>query len=57
LINAPTYVASQLHRAYKAEADGEFVGLVQDLDDQKILLGDRLETWLLLISRECGLAL
>jgi flavodoxin I len=43
--------------ASKAEVDGEFVGLVQDLDNQKMLLEDRLETWLLLIAREFGLVL
>ena len=43
--------------ASKAEIDGEFVGLVQDLDNQKMLLEDRLETWLLLIAREFGLVM
>ena len=43
--------------ASKAEIDGEFVGLVQDLDNQKMLLEDRLETWLLLIARAFGLVL
>lgn len=43
--------------ASKAEIDGEFVGLVQDLDNQKMLLEDRLETWLLLIAKEFGLVL
>jgi len=41
--------------ASKAERDGMFVGLVQDLDNQKMLLEDRLETWLRLISGEFGL--
>jgi flavodoxin I len=43
--------------ASKAEVDGEFVGLVQDLDNKKMLLEDRLETWLLLIARKFGLVL
>jgi flavodoxin I len=43
--------------ASKAEVDGEFVGLVQDLDNQKMLLEDRLEAWLLLIAGEFGLVL
>ena len=43
--------------ASKAEIDGEFVGLVQDLDNQKMLLEDRLETWLLLIAGEFGLVM
>lgn len=43
--------------ASKAEVDGQFVGLVQDLDNQKMLLEDRLETWLLLIARDFGLRL
>jgi flavodoxin I len=43
------------YMASKAERDGEFVGLVQDLDNQKMLLEDRLETWLRLISGEFGL--
>jgi len=43
--------------ASKAVVDGEFVGLIQDLDNQKMLLGDRLETWLLLIAKEFGLVL
>jgi flavodoxin I len=41
--------------ASRAERDGRFVGLVQDLDNQKMLLEDRLETWLRLISGEFGL--
>jgi flavodoxin I len=41
--------------ASKAERDGEFVGLVLDQDNQKMLTDDRLETWLRLISREFGL--
>lgn len=41
--------------ASKAERDGMFVGLVQDLDNKKPLLEDRLETWLRLISGEFGL--
>jgi flavodoxin I len=43
--------------ASRAEIDGEFVGLVQDLDNQKMLLEGRLETWLLLIAKEFGLVL
>jgi flavodoxin I len=43
--------------ASRAEIDGQFVGLVQDLDNQKMLLEDRLETWLLLIAKEFGLKL
>ncbi len=43
--------------ASKAEMDGKFVGLVQDLDNQKMLLEDRLETWLLLIATDFGLML
>ena len=43
--------------ASKAEIDGGFVGLVQDLDNQKMLLEGRLETWLLLIAKEFGLVL
>jgi flavodoxin I len=43
--------------ASRAEIDGRFVGLVQDLDNQKMLLEDRLETWLLLIAKEFGLTL
>ncbi len=43
--------------ASKAEIDGRFVGLVQDLDNQKVLLEDRLETWLLLIAKDFGLTL
>jgi hypothetical protein len=35
----------------------QFVGLVQDLDNQKMLLEDRLETWLLLIAKEFWLVL
>ncbi|MEW6678524.1 MAG: flavodoxin [Pseudomonadota bacterium] len=38
------------YMASRAERDGEFVGLVQDLDNQKMLLEDRLETWLRLIA-------
>ncbi len=41
--------------ASKAERDGEFVGLVLDQDNQKMLTDDRLETWLRLISGEFGL--
>lgn len=41
--------------ASKAERDGEFVGLVLDQDNQKMLTDDRLETWLRLISAEFGL--
>ena len=41
--------------ASKAERDGQFVGLVQDLDNQKMLLEDRLETWLRLIGPEFDL--
>lgn len=41
--------------ASKAERDGEFVGLAQDLDNQKPRLEDRLETWLRLIAGEFGL--
>lgn len=41
--------------ASKAEREGEFVGLVLDQDNQKQLSDDRLETWLLLLSREFGL--
>lgn len=41
--------------ASKAERNGEFVGLVLDQDNQKMLSDDRLETWLRLISREFGL--
>ena len=41
--------------ASKAERDGEFVGLVQDLDNQKMLLESRLEAWLKLIGPEFGL--
>ena len=43
--------------ASKAERDGEFVGLVQDLDNQKMLLEARLEDWLKLIAPEFGLLL
>lgn len=43
------------YMASRAEREGEFVGLVQDLDNQKMLLEDRLETWLRLISGEFGL--
>lgn len=42
--------------ASKAERDGMFVGLVQDLDNQK-MLEDRLETWLRLIATPLGLRL
>ena len=38
--------------ASKAERDGKFVGLVQDLDNQKMLLETRLEDWLKLIAAE-----
>ena len=41
--------------ASKAEKDGEFVGLVLDQDNQKMLSDDRLETWLRLIAGEFGL--
>ena len=41
--------------ASKAERDGEFVGLVLDQDNQKMLTDDRLETWLRLISGDFGL--
>lgn len=41
--------------ASKAEEDGEFVGLVLDQDNQKMLTDDRLQTWLRLISKEFGL--
>jgi flavodoxin I len=41
--------------ASKAERDGEFVGLVLDQDNQKMLTDDRLETWLRLISAEFSL--
>jgi flavodoxin I len=41
--------------ASKAERDGEFVGLVQDLDNQKMLMESRLEDWLKLIGPEFGL--
>lgn len=41
--------------ASTAERDGEFVGLVQDLDNQKMLLESRLEEWLKLIGPEFGL--
>ncbi len=41
--------------ASKAEADGEFVGLVLDQDNQKQLTDDRLETWLRLIAKDFGL--
>jgi flavodoxin I len=43
--------------ASSAEIDGQFVGLVQDLDNQKMLLENRLEIWLLLIAKEFGLKL
>lgn len=43
------------HIASRAERDGQFVGLVLDLDNQKMLLEDRLETWLRLIAGEFGL--
>ena len=43
--------------ASKAERDGAFVGLVLDLDNQKMLLEDRLETWLRSIAAEFGLPL
>ncbi|MGO9445854.1 MAG: flavodoxin [Thiobacillaceae bacterium] len=43
--------------ASKAESDGQFVGLVQDLDNQKMLMEDRLETWLRLISKDFGFEL
>jgi flavodoxin I len=43
--------------ASKAERDGQFVGLAQDLDNQKMLLEDRLETWLRLIAPEFGFRL
>ncbi len=41
--------------ASKAERGGEFVGLVQDLDNQKMLLETRLEDWLKRIAPEFGL--
>lgn len=41
--------------ASKAEEDGEFVGLVLDQDNQKMLTDDRLQTWLRLISKDFGL--
>lgn len=41
----------------KAERDGRFVGLVLDLDNQKQMLEDRLETWLRLIATDFGLRL
>ncbi len=41
--------------ASRAERDGMFVGLVQDLDNQKMLLEDRLESWLRLIAPHFGL--
>jgi flavodoxin I len=43
--------------ASRAELDGQFVGLVQDLDNQKMVLEDRLETWLLMIATDFGLML
>jgi flavodoxin I len=43
--------------ASKAEVDGEFVGLVQDLDNQKMLMDERLEAWLVLIAGEFELVL
>jgi flavodoxin I len=43
--------------ASKAESDGQFVGLVQDLDNQKMLMEDRLDTWLRLISKDFGFEL
>lgn len=43
--------------ASKAERDGVFIGLVQDLDNQKMLLEDRLESWLRLIATDFGLRL
>jgi flavodoxin I len=43
--------------ASKAEVDGEFVGLVQDLDNQKMLLEERLEAWLVRIAGEFELVL
>jgi hypothetical protein len=41
--------------ASKVARGGMFVGLVQDLDNQKMLLEDRLETWLRLLSGEFNL--
>lgn len=41
--------------ASKAERDGVFVGLVQDLDNQKMLLEARLEDWLKRIGPDFGL--
>lgn len=41
--------------ASRAERDGEFVGLVQDLDNQKMLLETRLEAWLRQIAPAFGL--
>ncbi len=43
--------------ASTAERNGEFVGLIQDLDNQKMLLEARLEDWLKLIGPEFGLPL
>jgi flavodoxin I len=41
--------------ASKAELDGQFVGLALDLDNQKMLLESRLESWLRLIAPDFGL--
>ena len=41
--------------ASTAERNGEFVGLVQDLDNQKMLLETRLEGWLRQIAPAFGL--
>ncbi len=43
--------------ASKAEREGEFVGMVQDLDNQKALLEARLEAWLTLLAPDFGLPL
>lgn len=43
--------------ASKAEVGGEFVGLVLDQDNQKMLTDDRLETWLRLIAQDFALPL
>lgn len=43
--------------ASKAERDGEFVGMAQDLDNQKMLLEARLEAWLKAIAPDFGLPL
>jgi flavodoxin I len=43
--------------ASRDKIDDKFVGLVQDLDNQKMLLEDRPETWLLLIAKDFELVL